>query len=231
MNKLLVLCFACLALQGFSQPLEMNSKKPVFADIEKIIGDKSSGYHYSSLIKRFESGDTTLTTTDYWYLYYGYSFQSKYMPYQTIEDMEGFNAISKKKELDEKDYKKIISIAEKEMKRIPFELDLLWYEYVAWQGLGDSAKARVCLHQFMGLIDAIIASGNGSSCETAFTVLYVSHEYVLLNVMGFEFGGKQTLTDGLCDKLDVAGNEYGIESLYFDVNRIFEVNMKTINGK
>ena len=231
MNKLMIIPALFWFFQIYAQPLEMNSKKVDFADVEKTISDKNSAFYYSNLFKRFGKGDTTLTTTDYFYLYYGYSFQSEYMPYQSIENLEDFNKITKKKELDDNDFKKIISISEKELKKLPFELDMLWYKYVAWQGLGDSSKARVCFHQFMGLIDAIIASGNGTSCDDAFTVLYVGHEYVMLNVMGFEFGGKQSLTDGLCDKLDVTGNEYEVESLYFNVNRIFEVNMNKVNKK
>jgi hypothetical protein len=231
MNRIIVFLPLFWAFQMMAQPLEMNSRKPDFKEIQKTVTDKQSPFFYEKLFKRYESGDTTLTTTEYWYLYYGYSFQSNYMPYQTIEGMEDFNKITKKEQLDEKDFRKIISIAEKEMKKLPFELDLLWYEYVAWQGLKDTARAKVSRHQFMGLVDAIIASGNGMSCETGFSVLYVAHEYVMLNVMGFQFSGKQSLTDGLCDKLQVAGNEFGIDELFFDVNRIFEVNMNLINGK
>jgi len=228
MNKLFLVALMLCIQQLGAQPLEMNSRKVDFKSVEKEINDKSSKYFYENLFKRYDKGDTSLTTTDYWFLYYGYSFHSKYMPYQTIEDMEEFGEITKKKELKESDFKRIISISEKEMKKLPFELDLLWYEYVAWNGLGDSAKAKIAFHQFMGIVDAIIATGNGTSCESGFTVLYVSHEYVMLNILGFEFGGKQSLTEGLCDRLQVAGNEYGIEELYFDVNRIFEVNMQKI---
>lgn len=231
MNKIIVILPLLWAFQMMAQPLEMNSRKPDFKEIQKVITDKKSPFFYDNLFKRYMSGDTTLTTTDYWYLYYGYSFQSKYMPYQTIEGMEDFNKITQKQQLDEKDFRKIISIAEKEMKKLPFELDLLWYEYVAWKGLNDTAKASICRHQFMGLVDAIIASGDGMACESAFHVLYVAHEYVMLNVMGFQFAGKQSLTDDRCDMLQLVGNEYEIDRLYFDVNRIFEVNMKLINGK
>lgn len=229
MNKVIIIPIFLCFLQMQAQPLEMNTKKPDFKAIEKEISDKNSQYFYETLFKKYDSGDTGLTTTDYWYLYYGYSFEPKYMPYQTIEEMDEFRKITQKKELEEKDFKRIISISEKEMKKLPFEMDLLWYEYVSWNGLGDSAKAKVAFHQFMGIVDAILASGNGMDCETGFSVLYVSHEYVLLNILGFEFGGKQSLTDGLCDKLEVSGNEYGIKALFFDVNRIFAVNLDNIN--
>ncbi|PKP19139.1 MAG: hypothetical protein CVU05_11980 [Bacteroidetes bacterium HGW-Bacteroidetes-21] len=227
-NRFLILLLICLPFLVSGQGLEMNSKKVDFKQINEVIKDKTSPYFYDLIMKKFLSEKETLTPEEYWYLYYGYSFQAKYMPYQSPERMEEFNKITAKKELDEKDYKKIITYTEKELKNLPLELDMIWYQHVAWKELGDSVKADNAINHFMGLVDAILSSGDGMTCETGFIVLYISHEYVLLNVLGFDFDGKQILTEDLCDKLKLGSNEQQITSLYFNVNRIFEVNLKKI---
>ncbi|MCW8981765.1 MAG: DUF4919 domain-containing protein, partial [Altibacter sp.] len=67
------------------------------------------------------------------------------------------------------------------------------------------------------VFDALLSSGNGVSKEEAFYVIYTSHEYDLLNLLGFQFGGMQQLIEHY-DYLTVAKNEAGIEGFYFDVS-------------
>ena len=60
-------------------------------------------------------------------------------------------------------------------------------------------------------------------------VITVSDEYELLDIFGFEFGGKQALV-GSCDKLDVKPNRYELDALYFNVSALFD-NMKKLFDK
>ena len=53
--------------------------------------------------------------------------------------------------------------------------------------------------------------------KEAFYVIYTSHEYDLLNILGFQFGGSQSLIEHY-DYLTLAENEAKIEGLYFDVS-------------
>ena len=45
----------------------------------------------------------------------------------------------------------------------------------------------------------------------------------MLEVLGFEFNGSQHLLQGGYDMLELEINPYGIDALYFDVNRLLDV--------
>jgi len=64
------------------------------------------------------------------------------------------------------------------------------------------------------------------SKETALTVIYVSDEYEMLEVLGFKFGGQQALIKDGYDELQLEENPYGITYFYFDVRRLFEVGFR-----
>jgi len=71
-------------------------------------------------------------------------------------------------------------------------------------------------------VQVILASGDGMSETTAFHVLNVSHEYDILNILGYEFSGNQKLTEGKCDYLSLKDNNDQVHGLYFDVKQIFK---------
>ena len=70
------------------------------------------------------------------------------------------------------------------------------------------------------LRDAIMSTGDGLSENTAFVVIYIPDEYEILEVLGFKFGGSQSLIEGNYDLLEIDQNPYGITEIYFDVSRL-----------
>jgi len=227
--------FSILAISFFTLNLisqdevVLNSRKVDFKEIEQKITNEKSDFFYEKLLNKYYSPDKELSLNEYWYLYYGYTFSNDYFPYEATQYQEELKKYTSKERLEKSDYENIIKLAEKELEKLPFELDMLWYIYIANKEIGNEEKANNTYKKFSKIIDTILQSGNGSSESEAFVVTYTSHEYIILDVLGLEYGGKQTLTQGLCDFLTVMPNEYNIEGIYFDVNRIFEVNMKRIN--
>lgn len=57
--------------------------------------------------------------------------------------------------------------------------------------------------------------------KTAFNIIYSSHEYAVLNILGFKFGGQQSLIEHY-DFLKVNKNKYNIEGCYFDISPILK---------
>lgn len=55
--------------------------------------DEASPYYYPSLMMRYRAGDTTLTATDYYYLYYGYAFSENYRPLRPIKAEDDMLAV------------------------------------------------------------------------------------------------------------------------------------------
>ena len=62
-----------------------------------------------------------------------------------------------------------------------------------------------------------LSSGDGLTKETAYYVINTTDEYNLISILGFEFGGEQSLIEHY-DRLTLAENDYNIEAFYFDVS-------------
>ncbi len=67
------------------------------------------------------------------------------------------------------------------------------------------------------IIDALLSSGDGLEKESAFYVTYISHEYDLIKILGFEFGGQQSLIDHY-DYLKIEENPEDVGGFYFDIS-------------
>jgi hypothetical protein len=81
------------------------------------------------------------------------------------------------------------------------------------------------------VIETILSTGDGKTEETAWHVVSVEHEYDILKMLGFRFGGEQTLTNKGCDYLKVEQNKHDIKGFYFDVNKILEAEEKVFKNK
>ncbi|WP_460546254.1 DUF4919 domain-containing protein, partial [Echinicola sediminis] len=108
----------------------------------------------------------------------------------------------------------------------PFDLRAMNYQLYAFEQLGDKVNFEKKIIQYTILIDALISSGDGSSTENAFHVIEVNHEYQLVDILGFEFGGMQSLLEGNYDYLTLKDNDLGLEGLYFDVSSCFKALSK-----
>ncbi len=78
-------------------------------------------------------------------------------------------------------------------------------------------------HEFVlsGLIRSILQSGDGQSPETAFVVINVREEYILMELLGLTMQKQSVLESGghIYDRLEVVDSETGEErELYFNVD-------------
>ena len=73
---------------------------------------------------------------------------------------------------------------------------------------------------------AILSTGDGRTPETAFAVIDAYQEYQLISMLMPEHTPllkRQSLLEGGIDCLEFEDNPYGVERMYFDVHRRFEV--------
>lgn len=196
-------------------------KKPDFALIEKNSTDKKSPLHYDKLFDRFNSADSTMTIEERRHLYYGYSFQDEYSPYKHSEDQDELNEILQKGDTDNQTLEKLLKVTEKVLKTYPFSVRLREYRIFAFKELGRLKESSDEELRASMIIDAILSTGDGTTPETCFYVIYTANEYEIMDILGFEFGGSQKLTQDVQDYLTLAENSYNIEGLYFDVTRLF----------
>lgn len=209
----LIVLFSCSHLFGQNLKLE----KPNYSKIEKAIKKDQSELYYPKLMQRFLDSDTNMSLEEKRHLYYGFSFQPGYAPYGHSDYEDSLNSFLQKGSPNEQEYEKMIRFADSALLYNPFNNRVINAQLVAYEKLGNSDSFDKKLNQMRIIFDALFSSGDGRSKKTAFYVIYTSHEYDLLNVLDFEFGGEQGLIEHY-DYLKVAPNSYGIEGLYFDVS-------------
>ncbi len=219
---------AVFALTCFAQTGLTSSNKPNFKEIEKSIKDKNSPFFYAKLMERYSNNDTALTIEEYHYLYYGLSFKDGYSPY-------GKSALNDelRKQMSEKNTEKIIELEKKVLLEFPFNLRDLNTLTNALDKKGDKEQADLYYKKLLGVAKAIMATGNGLTDSTAMYVISVDQEYDMISLLGYKFGGGQTLINnkfGSMDKMKLEKNDANIEAIYFNVDRLF-ASMQKMFGK
>ncbi|CAL2060500.1 DUF4919 domain-containing protein [Tenacibaculum sp. 190524A05c] len=215
MKKLLLLSFIVTSFVLNAQ--DWDFEKPDYDKIEKNIKEKDSNLFYELLMKRYKEADSTMTLKEKRHLYYGYQFDEKYSPYSTSDFSDSLRVVLNKKSLDSLDYTNIVTFTNKILEENPFDLRAINYQLFALEKKGDTASFNKKVIQLYIIVDSLLSSGTGKSKEDSFYVLFTSHEYDLLRILGFKFGGSQSLIEHY-DYLTLEKNEANIEGLYFDVS-------------
>lgn len=218
MKKTVLLIVSILMISNlFSQ--EFKYESPNYEKISKEIKKKKSKFYYKNLFNRYLNGDSTFTLNEKRHLYYGYSFQKEYSPYTSSVYNDSLNIFFAKDSLTENDFHKIARFSLLILEEQPFDMRSMNYLSYSYYNLGNIELENFYSNKISIIVDAIMSTGNGISEELAFSVINVSHEYDLLNILGFEFGGMQSLTSSGYDYLKLEENEYEIEGLFFEISR------------
>ena len=206
------------------------TEKPDYKKIEEEISNKKSNSYYPLLITRYNKSDTTLTKEEFELLYYGSFFQDSFSAYSHSDYSDSLRQVLSKESLLTSDYDKIIRFEKAVLNKFPFnlrDLNTLAYAYDK-KGMQDSVK--FINFKLDNVINTILNSGDGKSSKTGWHVVSVGDEYSILNILGYEFGGEQSLI-GRCDYLAVKKNKDNINGFYFDVTKILESEEKLFGGK
>jgi hypothetical protein len=215
MKKIFLSILIFVSIVTFSQDLQF--KKPNYEAIKKEIRDVNSVYYYPKLKQKYDSADFTMSMEEKRHLYYGFVFQADFSTEYASKSRERFIEILQKKELNETDYDQIISYGDSILKTSPFDLRILNYQNIAFEKRGINNRVISSSAQMRIITNAILSSGDGMTQESAFYVTTISHEYDILNILGFKFGGSQNLIKTY-DYLTVKENDDKIKGLYFDIS-------------
>ena len=215
--KGIFICFVILISIRFGIAQVDTFYSPDFKAIELATKDSTSSFFYKSLLDRFYQSDTTFTIEEKRALYYGAAFQDSYNPYGPSPYIDSLKVYYTKDSLTKYDYLAFYDLADSVLLLDPFNIKMLNYQLNILDVIGsDSTTFFNKLVQFLLPVDAILSSGDGVTQETAYYVTHVDHEYAIIEVLGFTFGGAQSLM-GDCDKLTLETNEFDIEAFYFNV--------------
>lgn len=199
----------------------MGQKVP---DNDEILGatiNNASPYFYPALMTRYMAGDTTLTATDYYYLYYGYAFSDNYKPLESIPAADKVLMIFEKDNqpgLD--DSRRIIQYALEVMKADPFSPKNINFLIYAYGVLGDAVNERVNADRLKKILTTIENSGTGLKEDSPHHVLWFSHTNDYLASRGLR-PMKRVVVSRTTEYVPLMERKDGVKGYYFDFSRVY----------
>jgi hypothetical protein len=132
------------------------------------------------------------------------------------------------KALGEKDYDKAIGTAGKILNDNYLDIDAHLISAIVSKRKNDSERQK--MHDFVGrgLVQSILASGDGKTPETAYVVISVDEEYSLLRIQGLrtEEQSLVPLNGHHYDVMKVVSSDGGQSTVYFNIDRPHAEEMK-----
>lgn len=219
--------FLILLLVGLCFAQQDKFKAPDYDEIEKNIKDANSPYFYQRLLDRAESWDTTLNVDDYRHLYYGHIFMGNYNPYSITSD-EALSKYYQSENLSDKEMDEFILLALENLKENPVNLRVMNFLSYIYHLKGNEEMAMKVAFRFHGTFGSIMSSGDGETCKTGYHVLYISHEYVFLNVFEFQLESQSLIDDKkhYCDYMQIVKDSRGVEGIYFNIDKPYSTILK-----
>jgi Domain of unknown function (DUF4919) len=83
-----------------------------------------------------------------------------------------------------------------------------------------------------GLLNSIMASGDGKTCDTGWEVVAIGEEYFIIGMMG-DTPSEQSLIqgkNGTCDLLHVRDKNGKFQDYYFRIDAVLADEMSMLNG-
>ena len=87
--------------------------------------------------------------------------------------------------------------------------------------VGDTLNAEKYKTIQFGLLKSIVNNGDGKSCENGWSVIQISEEYFILNMLGVELK-TQSIDGGICDRMEVVDENGETKVYYFEISNVFK---------
>ncbi|HLO91606.1 MAG TPA: DUF4919 domain-containing protein [Lentimicrobium sp.] len=225
--KNILLIISLVAVYGFAYSQEDEFMPPDYDQIKQHIKDENSLYYYPRLLSMVESSDTSLDIEAYRHLYYGQVFRDDYSPYGEDSD-ETLMPYYQLENITDKEQDEFIDLATKALKKNPVDLRPINFMAYIYHLKGNEEMAMKLSDRFFMTLSAILSTGDGESCETGYHVIYISHEYVFMNVFDFNLKMQSLINDKKhsCDYMEFEENPKGIEGVYFNIDKPFGTLIK-----
>lgn len=208
MKPILVISIFSLCFGAFAQEIKIPTTNDRYADY----------------VKKLEAGITDIDYTD---------FRNSFLESKQYE-LKSTEYIDLRKKLyaaaDKSDYKEVVSIT-KAMLGFDYT-SLVAHKYLqqTYKKLGDTINSAKYHDIEFGLLNSIIHSGDGKTCETGWHVTQIEEEYFILNMLDGKFKQQNVTTGGnnVCDKMVIQTETGELETYYFEANTVFEMESKML---
>ena len=220
-NRLIIFLLSLFLFIPSIKAEDKDFKIPNLKEIHKNIRNYNSHLYYPYLIKRFLNNDTTFTLKELRHLYLGYSFQEGYNPYRVNKHPEEIMKLYSQPTHTAAECDTIIDYAIRLLDNFPFDLIQMHLLAYAYKTKGDKEKAQIWTTKMRQLLEAIRSTGDGKSPETAWYVINSTHEYDIINSIGYK-ADKYVFVEPNYDFIEVSENPDKTEGFYFNVSRMLK---------
>ena len=211
-----ILSLVMLMIMTCTMALAQEVQAPDYRAIRTSIQNSKGPNYYPQLMRRYLQNDTTLTIEQYRALYYGYTLQEDYVPYQrehkALTDIRQRLVDTKG---DSKVCREALKVSEAALADNPFDMLAISTMAFSFQQLKDTINYARWEDKQNSLLDAIVSSGDGEDEGSAIHVINIEHEYEVLNRLGLTVE-----SDSLCNEsleyIKVQPNAEDIRGLYFN---------------
>lgn len=213
MKRLLsILLFLTLCATLSAQEIAAPDYKAIRTQIQNAKGPN----YYPTLMRRYLANDTTLSMEQYRALYYGFTLQEDFVPYQSqrkeLLDVRHRLTASKG---SPKVCPEAVQVSMSALDDNPFDLVAISTLSFAYLQLKDTVSYHLWNDKQNSLLDAILSSGDGETPESAIYVTNIEHEYEVLNRLGLRVE-KDSLCNEQMEYIRVKENAEDIPGIYFN---------------
>ena len=208
MKRILIIIFLLSTFKIFAQEETSKIEIPNFKD------------EYSNLVSSLENGNTNI------------NYQNFRFSFIESEQFKIANKLSSKidslkvemyNKIEESDYPEIIKIT-KQILSIDYT-DMLSHKILrqTYKILKDEKNEQKYKTIQFGLLKSITNNRNGQTCESGWSVIQVTEEYFILDMLGAKLKSQSIdNTNGICDKMIVQTEEGETKTYYFETSKVFE---------
>jgi hypothetical protein len=202
-------CISSMSSQNYRTPDEVK--------IKREIQERTSDYYYSDLLELYIHHYENLSMEDYYYLYYGKTFQQGYSGHTSVLEYENTANLLKQKKPD---YKQLQQKLESYLKLHPLATDALMYYAFTLEQNGDSEKSAEMYKKLRFFIQTILHSGDGRTEKTAWHVASLADEQLIIDFLGYKMKSRLTIESkyGTIDYIKLSKNKDEAEGVYFNIS-------------
>ena len=185
---------------------ETEIKVPIFDD------------NYSKIVKTLESGKTDID-----YKEFRESFiESKQFKVASEKNTE-FRELKKQmyRQMSESKYDSIITTTRKMLSIDYTSMTAHKILRQTYKIVGDTLNSEKYKTIQFGLLTSIVNNRDGKSCENGWSVIQISEEYFILNMLGVELK-TQNIDGGICDRMEVVDEKGESKVYYFEISNVFK---------
>jgi Domain of unknown function (DUF4919) len=220
MKNILTTAFLCLFALTFAASAQ--DKQPTIQPTPtpkveaKPTEAKLTAKDYEDLLDKLKKGDTSI---DFKKFRLAFTETKEFAPYGGSDVRQKMNAA-----LNKDDYKEALKLAEERLKTYYVDIDAHFTAFIANRELGKTKEAEFHRAVGIGLLDSILDGADGKTAKTAYFVISIREEYLVMASKGLRVNMQSLkMEDGhtfdVLSGTNADTKETG--SFYFNIDKVF----------